>query len=114
MEHFSFSEWLTSAGYSLLAAVGGLLGYAMREHDAGRRLSPLRAVIEATGSGFVGFLVMLLCRAIGLDPLWSGFIVGIFGWLGASASIRVLERFAHERLGLKLGDKADRPEGDQP
>jgi hypothetical protein len=37
-----------------------------------------------------------------VDPLWSGFIVGIFGWLGARVSIRLLEKIVYNRLGVKL------------
>ena len=102
MEHFSLSDWLTSVGYTVLAAVGGLLGYVMREHDKGNQLNALRALTESVSSGFVGFLVMLLCRALSIDPLWSGFVVGIFGWLGANVSISLLEALVFERLGIKL------------
>ncbi len=102
MEQFSLADWLTSVGYTALAAVGGLLGYVMREHDKGNPLSAMRALFETMSSGFVGFLVMLLCRAMNLDPLWSGFVVGIFGWLGANVSIRLLERIVYERLGIRL------------
>lgn len=108
MEHFSLSDWLTSFGYVLLAALGGLLGYVMREHDKGNPLKAWRAVAEALSSGFVGFLVMLLCRAIGVDPLWSGFIIGVFGWLGANVTIRLLERIVYERLGIKLRENTDK------
>ncbi|KQM21943.1 phage holin family protein [Novosphingobium sp. Leaf2] len=107
MEHFSLSDWLTSIGYTVLAGVGGLLGYVMREHDKGNELSGWRALTEAVSSGFVGFLVMLLCRAMAIDPLWSGFVVGIFGWLGANVSIRLLERIVYERLGIKLRANTD-------
>lgn len=108
MEHFSLSDWLTAAGYTLLAAAGGLLGYVMREHDKGNPLTAWRAVAEALSSGFVGFLVMLLCRAMGVDPLWSGFIIGVFGWLGANVTIRLLERIVYERLGIKLRENTDK------
>lgn len=108
MENFSLTEWLASAGYVLLAAMGGLLGYIMRENDKGNPLNAFRAFAEALSSGFVGFLVMLLCRALDLDPLWSGFVVGIFGWLGASVSIRLLERFVYEKLGIKLRANTDK------
>lgn len=107
MEQFDLSEWLTSIGYTLLAALGGLLGYVMREHDKGNPLNAWRAFAEALSSGFVGFLVMLLCFAMGFDPLWSGFIVGIFGWLGANVSIRLLERIVYEKLGIKLRENTD-------
>lgn len=108
MEQFSLSDWATAAGYTLLAALGGALGYVMREHDKGNPLNGWRALTEAAGSGFVGFLVMLLCRAMGLDPLWSGFVVGIFGWLGANVSIRFLERIVYERFGVKLRANTDK------
>lgn len=108
MEQFSWSDWLTATGYTLLAAVGGLLGYVMREHDKGNPLSGLRALTEAVSSGFVGFLVMLLCRAMGLDPLWTGPVVGVFGWLGANVSIRLLERIVYEKLGIKLRANTDK------
>src|SRR5690606_3855986 len=100
--YFSLSDWLSLLGHALLAAVGGLLGYVMREHDRGHRLQMWRAVTEALSSGFVGLLVMLLCRAMEIDPLWSGFVAGLFGWLGANASIRMLERIAYEKFGLDL------------
>ena len=108
MENFNLSDWLTSAGYTLLAALGGLLGYVMREHDQGNPLNAWRALAEGLSSGFVGFLVMLLCFALGFDPLWSGFIVGIFGWLGATVSIRVLERFVYEKLGIRLRENTEK------
>lgn len=108
MENFSLSDWITSAGYTLLAAFGGLLGHVLREHDKGNPLSPFRAAAETLSSGFVGFLVMLLCRAMELDPLWSGFIVGIFGWLGAGVSIRVLESVVYKKLGIKLRANTDK------
>ena len=47
MENFNLSEWITSAGYTLLAALGGLLGYVMREHDKGNPLNGWRALAEA-------------------------------------------------------------------
>lgn len=101
MNHFSFTDWILYAFHTVLAALGGGLGYAMREHDKGAQLSWGRASLEVVGSGFVGFLVMLLCKAMGINPLYSGFIVGIMGWLGASASIRLLERLAYNKLGLE-------------
>lgn len=108
MEHFSLSDWLTSLGYVLLSAVAGGLGYVMRENDKGNKLNGWRALTEVAASGLVGFLVMLLCRAMEFDPLWSGFIVGIFGWLGANVSIRLLERIVYERLGIKLRANTDK------
>ncbi|MFC0684625.1 phage holin family protein [Novosphingobium clariflavum] len=108
MEHFSLSDWLTSLGYGLLAGIAGGLGYVMRENDKGNPLNGWRALTEIASSGLVGFLVMLLCQAMKIDPLWTGFIVGIFGWLGANVSIRLLERIVYERLGIKLRANTDK------
>lgn len=108
MEHFSTTDWLASLGNVALAVVGGLLGYIMREHDKGNPLNWWRAVLEAMSSGFVGVLVLLLCRAMNVDELWTGFAVGMFGWLGANASIRLLEGLVYRKLGVKLRENTDK------
>ena len=102
------STWLTEAGYAMLAAIGGLLGHVMREHDRGNSLNWVRAAFEAASSGFIGILVMMACFAVGLSPLWSGFIVGIFGWLGADASIRVIDQYVYRKWGIKLRANTDK------
>jgi hypothetical protein len=102
VEDFNLRDWVIAAAYTVLAALGGLLGHAMREHDLGRKVQLRSALVESLSSGFIGFLTLLLCRAMSVDPLWSGFIVGIFGWLGARVSIRLLEKIVYNRLGVKL------------
>lgn len=108
MEHFDLGDWLTAAGYTVLAAIGGLLGYVMREYDKGNALSAFRAFVQAMSSGFVGFLVMLLCQAMGLSAVWTGPVVGLFGWLGANVTIQLLERIVYEKLGVKLRANTDK------
>jgi hypothetical protein len=108
MEHFDLSDWLSAIGYTILSGIGGLLGYVMRENDKGNPLTGLRAAVQGFSSAFVGFLIYLLCRAIGIDSLWVGPIVGVFGWLGATVTIQMLERVVYERLGLKLRENTDR------
>lgn len=94
--------------YPLFAAVGGFLGYVLRALDAGTRVSMWRAVIEAAAAGFVGVLVMLVCQATHLGPQWTGVMVGVCGWLGATASIRMLERVVRKKLGVaEAGDNSN-------
>lgn len=86
--------------YPVFAAFGGLLGYALRTMDAGRQVSLWRALLESLSAGFVGILVLLLCEALHLSPEWTGFLVGVLGWLGAAASIRILEKVVRNQLGV--------------
>lgn len=91
---------------AVLAAVAGLLGYLMRTLKRGRKVRAVSVVLETLSSGFVGYMVFLLCRAMKLEDAWVGPIVGVFGWVGASASIRVLETVVEKRLGISDGKGA--------
>jgi hypothetical protein len=92
--------WLQAAAYSFFAAVAGVLGYIMRTMDSGARLSGWRALVEGSSAGFVGLLAMWLCQSAGLSQQWTAVTVGVCGWLGASASIQVLQRLVWNKLGL--------------
>jgi len=92
--------WGKTAAYALLASVGGFLGHIMRALDRSDRISWLRAMIESLAAGFVGILVTLACNALSLNDQWTGLIVGVCGWLGANASIRILEKVAFKKLGV--------------
>lgn len=92
--------WLKALLYAAFAALGGLLGHIMRAIDKKETIIPIRAVCEGIAAGFVGLLVMLLCMATGLSEQWTGVIVGVCGWLGANATIRILETLVYKKLGL--------------
>lgn len=91
--------------YTVLASGGGLLGYLMRTlENEDEEIHWGKAFVQAAGAGFTGFLVMLVCRAMGLSDLWTGGIVGFFGWMGASATIVVLEKVIYRKLGVTKDD----------
>lgn len=92
-------EVLQFAGFS---AMGGLLGYLMRQATRDQPIKLSRTILEAVASGFIGILTMCLCHAIGLPWYWSGPVVGILGWLGAEASIVVIARAIRGKIGLDL------------
>lgn len=100
MDHLPLTEWVQTIGHTLLAALGGLLAYLMRELDRGNTPSVRRAILEGLSSGFVGYLAFLLCRALDIEGDYTGFIVGVFGWLGAQASIALFGGFMRNRLGI--------------
>lgn len=93
--------WLQAFGYALLAGIGGFLGYLMRMVDNSKDVVVTHAILEAFSAGFVGLLVLFTCQVFGIPPTLTGVLVGISGWLGASASIRVLEVIVYDKLGIR-------------
>lgn len=100
------SEVIKRIGYTILAAVGGLLGYVIRQQESKETFSMVTALVQTAGSGFVGLLVAMLCAAMGIDGLWMGPIVGVFGWMGAAATMDLLGKIPLGKLGLS-SDKKD-------
>lgn len=94
-------SWLNTFAYTSFAAIGGFLGHIMRTLDSNLPIKWLRSALEGIAAGFVGLLVMLACNASGATPQWTGVIVGVCGWLGASTTIRILERVVRKKLGLQ-------------
>lgn len=93
-------NWFTrAAAYTAFSAIGGMIGYAMRAVDTKQPFKIWRCTLEGAGAAFVGVLVMLLCEATHLNQQWTGVIVGVCGWLGASTTIRLLESVVRNKLG---------------
>lgn len=92
--------WLKMAAYTGLAWIGGALGYVMRTLDKGVRPSVARAIVEASAAAFAGVLFYLACSAANFSHEMTGVIVGVSGWLGASASIRLLEPLVKKKMGV--------------
>lgn len=97
--------WETDEGqktiaFVLLATLAGLLGHLMRVVECGGRVKWLVAGLEACASGFVGYLAIPMCKAMGLSYEWTGVVVGLLGWLGAAASVKIIEKVVRRRLGI--------------
>jgi uncharacterized membrane protein len=97
------------AAYAAFAAIAGFLGYLLRTLDAGNHVSWGRAVLEALSAGMVGLLVMWICQSLHLTQEWTAVSVGVSGWLGANASIQVLQRLVWSKLGLNRSHDNDDP-----
>lgn len=100
--------WMKLGAYLVLAVIGGILGYLMRALENGHRPSLLRSVLEGSAAGFAGLMLLLLCQVSGIGPEMTGVIVGIGGWLGASATIRKLEPLVFKNLGGPNGIPPDK------
>lgn len=108
-------SWYDHLLFSALAAVAGLLGHHMRNVNSRRHTTFKRSLLEAASSGFIGFLTVLLCRAMNIPYEWTGFIAGVLGWLGATASIQLFERAVRRKLGLSDENVIGNEEsGDEP
>lgn len=91
--------WIRAAAYTAFSAIGGMLGFTMRVIDSKQPFKLWRCLVEGASAAFVGLLVLMLCEAMGLSHQWTGVIVGVCGWLGASATIRMLESVVRNKLG---------------
>lgn len=103
--------WAKAFAHALFASFGGAMGYILRSIHTEKAPNFWRTIAEMASSGFVGMLVYLMCIAMKLDPAWTGVIVGVCGWLGASATIAMLETIVRKRLGVE-GDKPNGPPRD--
>lgn len=93
-------SWIRILAYASFAALGGFMGHLMRTLDSREKLIWSRAALEGIAAGFVGLLVLFACQAMHLSEEWTGVIVGVCGWLGASGSIRMLETLIYKKLGI--------------
>lgn len=106
--------WIRAIAYTLFASAGGVMGHLMRIIDKKEKINWGRASLEGLAAGFVGFLILLVCQAMDLSEQWTGVIVGVSGWLGANASIRMLEGMVRKRLGIEKGAELQETPNAQP
>lgn len=93
-------DYITFLLLALLSIIGGVLGYVFRSLEKEEAMTYAKAIVQGLGAGFVGCLFILACFALEIDILWTGVIVGFSGWLGANASIRVMEKLVYKKLGI--------------
>lgn len=106
------TQWfIKAAAYAAFSSLGGVLGHLMRTVDKSQKITVGRTAMEGLAAGFVGLLVLLLCQAMGLSEQWTGVVVGVSGWLGASATIRMLETAVRKRLGVTQEQNSGQPTG---
>lgn len=102
--------WIRFAGYGMFAFVGGIIGHLLRTMDADQPIRWSRAFAQGLGSGFTGILVLLLCQAMNLSEQWTGLVVGVCGWLGASVTMVLLEKSVLKRLGINKPTETENQE----
>lgn len=93
-------EWWNAAFYVILSALGGTLGYLFRQLTGNQKIGWARTVVEGMGAGFMGYPVLMLCQAMGLSAQWTGVIVSVCGWMGATVTIGILQKVMNKKLGV--------------
>lgn len=104
--HWGIGDVLRAAYYGIFAVLCGTLGCVLRLMDAGSNVSTTRVLVEGISAGVVGVLIMWICEAMAVSQPWTAVSVGVGGWMGASASIQVIQRAVWGRLGLN-GDNGN-------
>lgn len=84
----------------LFAMFCGFAGYLNRQITGKQKIRLIEALIRSLGSGVAGMLVMMLCIALQVEIAWVGFIVGTAGWMGADATMILLEKIVHRKMNL--------------
>ncbi|TPG65711.1 phage holin family protein [Pseudomonas arsenicoxydans] len=98
-------ELMGSWIYVLIAALGGVLGHMMRKLGAQQPIRVGETVLQGVGAAFAGYLILLGCRSLDLPSDVSGVIIGLCGWLGADATLMLLQTYIYKKL--KIGEHAD-------
>lgn len=96
--------------HGVWAAAAGFFGFVLRRIEDNLPVDLKRGSIEVGAAAFVGLLVLMLCREFGMSANMTGVTVGVAAWMGATATIRILEKklFGDKFLIKK---KSDDPNG---
>ncbi|SEO76576.1 LydA holin phage, holin superfamily III [Luteibacter sp. UNC138MFCol5.1] len=103
--------WLQGVAFAAFAMLAGVLGRVVRDMNENHPVKFWPTCVQGLASGFVGLLVMWLCQIAGLSLQWTAVTVGVSGWLGAEASIQVIQRLVWKQLGLNRSRDNDNPPG---
>lgn len=95
--------WVKAISYALFASFGGVMGHLLRTIHKQEKINWGRTSVEGCSAAFVGVVVMLVCQAMAVSENWTGVIVGVCGWLGATATISLLEGMVRKKLGITEG-----------
>lgn len=86
--------------FAIFSGIGGIIGYLSRTLQSGGEIRLPRAILEGCSAAFIGLIVTFLCEAMHLNMCWTGAFVGVSGWMGATASVKIVEMVLSRRLGL--------------
>jgi hypothetical protein len=86
--------------YILIAAIGGVLGHMMRKLSIREKVNMGETLLQGVGAAFAGYLMLLGCRSFSLPPEVAGVVIGLCGWLGADASLSIMQNYIYKKLQI--------------
>lgn len=108
------SQWARYLFYLGLAGFAGTMGFIFRQLQSESKLIWWRILLEGFAAAFVGLLFMWLCEMGKFGPQLTGIIVAVAGWMGAQASMGLLEKFVFQKLniGKRINKQLDKDSGE--
>ena len=91
-------EFVHQCLFVVFSAVGGFLSHVLHAIEHNEKISWTRVFVQSAAAGFVGLIVLMLCKAMHIPDEWNGVIVGIAGWLGADVTINLVRQAIGERF----------------
>ncbi|MDI2145902.1 phage holin family protein [Pseudomonas sp. ITA] len=95
-------DFIRSWTYIAIAATGGVLGHMMRKLGSKQPIRIGETVLQGVGAAFAGYLVLLVCRSLDVPPDTSGVIIGLCGWLGADATLMLLQDYIYKKIKVRV------------
>jgi C4-dicarboxylate transporter len=86
--------------YILIAAIGGVLGHMMRKFSVREKVTIGETLLQGVGAAFAGYLMLLACHSFALPPEVAGVVIGLCGWLGADASLSIMQNYIYKKLRI--------------
>ncbi|MDI2145886.1 phage holin family protein [Pseudomonas sp. ITA] len=96
--------------YILIAAVGGVLGHMMRKLGVREKVTMSETLLQGVGAAFAGYLVLLACHSFAVPPEVAGVVIGLCGWLGADASLSIMQNYIYKKLKLSKDSEQNNQE----
>ena len=94
-------DWLKILIFTILAFLGGSLGYTMRTLDANEKLIWWRVVLEGLSAVFFAVITGLICMEQNISFGWASAIIGATSWIGSRATFIIIRSLAFKKFGIE-------------
>lgn len=95
-------EYTKSVWYTVMAGIGGALGFMYRESNAGHGVKIVKVLLAMAVASFLGFHLVTILRELpfGLSEGTIGAINGVAAFMGVDVTFRLFDTLVLKRLGI--------------